>query len=105
MRFFALFLLVLVLGRALLYARLDVCHVPAPERAVLGGPAVVELLDRYGVEEEVPGAALLAGEDEVGSLQDLEVFEDRDATDVEVGSECGDRHAGGGLDQVQHSAA
>ena len=44
------------------------------DRAVLGGPAVVDHLDRHGVEVESTLASLLLGENQGGLLEDLEVL-------------------------------
>ena len=49
---------------------LEVCHATCPEARVLGGPAVVDLLDGYGIEEEVPDATSLLGGDQPGRLEE-----------------------------------
>src|SRR5207244_10527164 len=58
-----------------------------PEGAELGGPTVVNDLDRHHVEIEPALPAYLLRDDQVGARQHLQVLQDRHAARLEVRTE------------------
>lgn len=83
---------------------LHIGHLARPETAVLGGPAVVDQLNRDGVVEELTGATLLERDDQAARLELPQVVHHRDPSDLELLRQFADQNAGRGSEQVENPA-
>src|SRR5215207_10279792 len=63
---------------------LDARHLAGPERAVFGGPAVVDHLDRNRVVKQSSPTPFLSRDDELHGFEHAQVLHQRDTTGAEA---------------------
>ena len=80
-------------------------HLSGPIGAVFRGPALVNHLDRRGVEIELARAAVFFGDDEVRLFQHCEMLHDGDAADIEFAGERANADARFFLYDIEHASA
>jgi len=83
---------------------LHIGHLARPETAVLGGPAVVDQLNRDRVVEELAGATLLERHHQPARLELPQVVHHGDPPDVELLCQLADQHPGRGAQQIEDPA-
>lgn len=88
----------------LLHCVLDVGQLAGPKPAVLGGPAVVDHLNRHRVVIEPAVPALFLGDEEVTVLELAEVMHDRDSRGIEFSRHLAHRAARRALDEIENPA-
>src|SRR5262245_18213231 len=88
-----------------LHLVLEAGEFTGPESAVLGGPAVVDDLNRNDIEIESALAAHFFRMEELGPLQHADVLEHRDAARGEMSTQVLDAATGMIAHEVKHAAA
>lgn len=83
---------------------LHVGHLARPEATVLGGPAIVDELNRHRVVVQLPSAPLLERHDEAARLELAQVVHHGDPPHVELLGHLADQHPGRRPEQIQDPA-